>query len=98
LSREKALFGLTEAGAIILDLKDRIGSLLPGKDADFILLSGDPLDYRTHVLETWVEGAKVFDLARPQDLLAAVGGYGAGHDQTPVAHLCDDHDDEEQGR
>ncbi len=98
MSREKALFGLTQAGALILDLADRIGSLAPGKDADFVVLSGDPLDYRTHVLETWVEGTKVFDLARPEDRLYAAGGFGAGHDQPPVPHLCGDLDDEEQGR
>ena len=98
MSREKALFGLTQAGAIILDLKDRVGSLAPGKDADFLVLSGDPLDYRTHVLETWVEGVKVFDYANPADKLYAMGGYGASHDQPPFAHLCGDHDDEEQGR
>jgi imidazolonepropionase-like amidohydrolase len=74
MSREKALFALTGAGAIILDLGDKVGSLAPGKDADFIVLSGDPLDYRTHVLETWVEGQKVFDLAKPEDRLYAVGG------------------------
>ncbi len=98
MSREKALYGLTQAGAIILDLKDRVGSLAPGKDADFLVLSGDPLDYRTHVLETWVEGAKVFDLSREKDRLYAVGGYGAGHGQPPAAHLCGDFEDEEQGR
>jgi cytosine/adenosine deaminase-related metal-dependent hydrolase len=98
LSREKALFGLTQAGAVILDLKDRIGSLEKGKDADFVILSGDPLDYRTHVLETWVEGRKVFDLSREHDRLLAYGGYGAGYDQPPRAHMCDDHDDEEEGR
>jgi imidazolonepropionase-like amidohydrolase len=98
MSREKALFGLTQAGAIILDLKGRVGSLAAGKDADFLVLSGDPLDYRTHVLETWVEGVKVFDSAKPEDKLYATGGYGASHDQPPLAHLCGDHDDEEQGR
>jgi imidazolonepropionase-like amidohydrolase len=98
MSREKALYGLTQAGAIILDLKDRVGSLAPGKDADFLVLSGDPLDYRTHVLETWVEGAMVFDLSREKDRLHAVGGYGAGHGQPPAAHLCGDFEDEEQGR
>jgi imidazolonepropionase-like amidohydrolase len=98
MSREKALQGLTQAGAIILDLKDRVGSLAPGKDADFLVLSGDPLDYRTHVLETWVEGAMVFDLSREKDRLYAVGGYGAGHGQPPAAHLCGDFEDEEQGR
>lgn len=98
MSREKALFALTQAGATILDLGDRIGSLAPGKDADFVVLSGDPLDYRTHVLQTWVEGTKVFDLATPEGRLYAAGGFGAGHDQAPKPHLCGDFDDEEQGR
>jgi imidazolonepropionase-like amidohydrolase len=86
-SREKALYGLTQAGAIMLDLQDRIGSLEPGKDADLVVLSGDPFSYTTHVLETWVEGQKVFDRALPKDRLYAVGGYGASHDQPPSAHL-----------
>jgi imidazolonepropionase-like amidohydrolase len=94
MSREKALVGLTEAGARILDLQDRIGTLAAGKDADFIVLSGDPLDYRTHVLETWIDGSKVFDLARPEDRLYAVGGFGAGHEQSPVPHLCGDFEEE----
>ena len=63
-----------------------------------VLLSGDPLDYRTHVLETWVEGNKVFDLAKAEDRLYAVGGLGAGHDQPLRPHLCGDFDDEEFGR
>ena len=77
MSREKALYGFTMAGAIMLDLQDRIGSLEPGKDADFIVLSGDPLSVYTKVLETWVEGKKVFDRADPKDYLRAVGGKGA---------------------
>jgi hypothetical protein len=62
-----------------------VGSLAPGKDADFIILSGDPLSTYTHVLETWVEGAKVFDLSDPKDRVYAFGGYGAGHDQPQSA-------------
>src|SRR6185503_6461444 len=81
MSREKALQGLTMANARILELQDRIGSLEPGKDADFVLLSGDTLSVYTHVLEAWVEGTKVFDRADPKDYLYAVGGYGASHDQ-----------------
>jgi len=87
MSRTKALEALTSVGAQILDLQSRVGTLESGKDADFIVLSGDPLSVRTKVLETWVEGVKVFDRSDPKDLLYAVGGYGASHDQPLEAHL-----------
>jgi cytosine/adenosine deaminase-related metal-dependent hydrolase len=61
----------------MLELQDRIGSLEAGKEADFILLSGDPLSVYTKVLETYVEGKRVFDRSDPKDLLFAIGGYGA---------------------
>ena len=89
MSREKALYGMTMANAIILDMADRIGSLEAGKDADFIVLSGDPLSVYTHVMQTWVEGKKVFDRDDPEDYLRAVGGKGAGEDT-----MMHDHDDE----
>lgn len=77
MSREGALEALTLAGARMMGLEDRIGSLEAGKDADFILLDGDPLSVYTHVQETWVEGRKVFDRSYPEDRLFAVGGVGA---------------------
>lgn len=83
MSRQAALEGLTLAGAEMLDLADRVGSLKAGKDADLILLDGDPLSVYTKVLETWVEGQRVFNRNDPKDRLYAVGGYGAGHDQEP---------------
>ena len=81
MTRDKALYGMTMAGARMLDLHDRVGSLERGKDADFVILSGDPLSVHTKVLETWIEGVKVFDRNRPEDRLYAVGGYGAGRDE-----------------
>ncbi|HVF86236.1 MAG TPA: amidohydrolase family protein, partial [Pyrinomonadaceae bacterium] len=81
MSRERALYAMTMAGATMLDLQNRIGTLEVGKDADFIVLSGDPLSVYTKVLETHVEGVKVFDRSNAQDRLYAVGGYGAGRDQ-----------------
>lgn len=80
LSRPTALAAMTIHGARMLDLDARVGSLEAGKDADFILLDGDPLSVYTKVLETWIEGEKVFDRSDPLDHLFAVGGYGAGHD------------------
>ncbi len=94
MSRAAALRSLTLAGAEMLDLQDRVGSLEPGKDADFIILSGDPFSVYTKVLQTWVEGEKIFDRSDPKDHLFAVGGYGAGVDQKP--YMCCFEDGENQ--
>ncbi len=93
MPRDKALFAMTLAGANMLDLQDRIGSLENGKDADFIILSGDPLSVYTKVLETYVAGERVFNRADPKDKLIATGGYGAGRDQEAHIDCFDgDHD------
>jgi imidazolonepropionase-like amidohydrolase len=76
MSREAALEALTLAGARMMDLEDRVGSLEVGKDADFVLLTGDPLSVYTRVQETWIDGIRVFDLDDPEHRAYAVGGYG----------------------
>ncbi len=86
MSRAGALRALTLAGAEMLDLQDRIGSLEIGKDADYIILDGDPFSVYTKVLETYIEGKKVFDRTDPNDRLIAVGGLGAGVEQR--SYLC----------
>lgn len=80
MSRDGALAALTLNGARMLDLQDRVGSLEPGKDADLIVLDGDPLSVYSKVLETWIEGRRVFDRADPADALFATGGWGAGRE------------------
>ncbi|MCH2331062.1 MAG: amidohydrolase family protein [Roseibacillus sp.] len=79
MSRQKALEAVTIAGAEMMDQAENTGSLTAGKKADFIILNGDPLSIYTRVLETHVEGTKVFDLEDPRDRLWAEGGFGAGH-------------------
>jgi hypothetical protein len=46
-------------------------------------------------LETWVEGAKVFDRGRERDRLWAEGGWGAG--QPRAGHIAC-FDDQGEGR
>lgn len=76
MSRERVLYAMTMANAKMLDLDGRVGSLERSKDADFIILSGDPLSVYTHVLQTFVEGVKVFDRSNPKDYEIATGGFG----------------------
>ena len=47
-----ALRMATLNAAELLGLDDRIGSIEPGKDADFVILEGHPFDYR--VVPSWV--------------------------------------------
>jgi imidazolonepropionase-like amidohydrolase len=75
MSRTKALEALTLAGARMLDLEHRVGSLDPGKDADFVILDGDPFSVYTHVQQTWVEGRLVYDRSNPEHRKFSVGGY-----------------------
>jgi imidazolonepropionase-like amidohydrolase len=61
--REEALKFLTLNPAKQLHLDKRIGSLEPGKDGDFAVWSGDPLDPTSRCDETWIEGRRYFDRA-----------------------------------
>jgi imidazolonepropionase-like amidohydrolase len=58
---EEALKFVTINAAKQLGIDKRVGSLEPGKDADFVVWSGHPLDSRSVVLQTWIEGKKYFD-------------------------------------
>ena len=44
-----------------LKIDQRVGSLEPGKDADFALWSKSPLDSGTVCLQTWIEGKRFYD-------------------------------------
>ena len=75
MSEPGALAALTQNAADMLDLGDRLGSLDPGKEADFVVLSGLPFATRTRVLETWIEGVRVWDRAVLADRLYQTGGF-----------------------
>lgn len=92
MSKKKALEALTIAGARMMDMDHRTGTLEVGKDADIVILSGDPFSVYTRVEQTWVEGVKRFDLSDPKDKAFATGGYGVYRTQLHVHHHADDHD------
>jgi imidazolonepropionase-like amidohydrolase len=81
LSEDNALKTLTINGAKMLHLDDRIGSLEKGKDADFVVLSGKPFSVYTHVLQTYIEGEKVFDRDQHEDWTHQAGGFALPKNQ-----------------
>ena len=61
LDREVALGAITWTAADLLGVADRVGRLAPGKDADLVVLNGDPLDVRAPVEKVMIEGQWVFE-------------------------------------
>ena len=60
LPPDEALRAVTLYAAEHLGLEKRMGSIEPGKDADLAVWDGDPLDARTHVVKTFIDGAEVY--------------------------------------
>jgi imidazolonepropionase-like amidohydrolase len=56
LPEEEALKAITINAAEVLGVANRIGSLKQGKDADLVIFSGNPLDYRTRVKKVFIDG------------------------------------------
>jgi imidazolonepropionase-like amidohydrolase len=75
MPEEAALKALSIRGAEILHLDDRLGSLEKDKDADFVVLSGPPFSVYTKVLETYIDGQRVFDRGRQEDWAYQAGGF-----------------------
>jgi imidazolonepropionase-like amidohydrolase len=69
LSREAALRAITLAPAEIYGVADRYGSLDPGKVANLIVWSGDPLEVTTLPEIVIIEGGVVPDRSRQRELL-----------------------------
>ena len=65
---QEALAFVTLNAALQLGLDHRIGSLEPGKDADFVIWNGDPLSQFTRAEQTWIDGRRYLD--RQRDLEA----------------------------
>jgi imidazolonepropionase-like amidohydrolase len=62
IGEEDALSLVTSRTAAVFGIEDRIGSLQPGMDADFVIWNGHPLSQFTLAEQTWIDGRKYFDL------------------------------------
>jgi imidazolonepropionase-like amidohydrolase len=60
LDRVTALRALTINPARIIGVDDRLGSIEPGKDADLVIWSGDPLDVLSRVTRALINGEEVY--------------------------------------
>jgi imidazolonepropionase-like amidohydrolase len=60
LDRETALAALTINPARIAGIDDRLGSIEPGKDADLVLWSGDPLDVLSRAERVFMDGVEIY--------------------------------------
>jgi imidazolonepropionase-like amidohydrolase len=63
LTPEEALKLVTINSAKQLRIDARTGSLENGKDADFVIWSGNPLSNYARVQQTWIDGRRYFDRA-----------------------------------
>jgi imidazolonepropionase-like amidohydrolase len=61
MSFEDTLRAMTINPAESIGVADRVGSLEVGKDADFIVLSGEPFTYTSVIEKTFIEGQCVFE-------------------------------------
>jgi len=60
LDRDTALRAVTINPARVMRVADRIGSLVPGKDADLAIWSGDPFDVMSRVESAYIGGREVY--------------------------------------
>lgn len=56
LDEAQAIRAITSVPAELLGIADRVGSIAPGRDADFVVFSGHPLHVSSHVQRVIVNG------------------------------------------
>ncbi|MFQ5799656.1 MAG: amidohydrolase family protein, partial [Bacteroidota bacterium] len=61
MDEAKAFRAITSYPAELLHVDDRIGSIDVGRDADLVILSGEPLDFTSRVEKVMINGRIVFE-------------------------------------
>jgi imidazolonepropionase-like amidohydrolase len=74
MPRDEALEAITLRAARVLGIDKLAGSIEPGKDADLVVLTGDPLRLDTWVDKTVVRGKVVYDRATDTKLRQLLDG------------------------
>lgn len=72
IPRQAAIEAITINPAQMLGMGDRLGSLEEGKDANILVLSGDPFDFNTRVEMVYIDGVLAYERStdtRLQELL-----------------------------
>ncbi len=65
MDEKEALKAITINAAEITGISDRVGSIEKGKDADIVIFNGNPLELKTTVQKTIINGAVIYE--RKQD-------------------------------
>ena len=66
VDRDRAIRWITANPAWMLGIEERTGTLEPGRDADLVVWSGDPLSVYSRADLVFIEGKRVYDRANPE--------------------------------
>ena len=66
MDRDRAIRWVTANAAWVLGIEDRVGTIEPGKVADLVVWSGDPLSVFSKAEKVFIEGELVYDRANPE--------------------------------
>ncbi len=61
MDEKEALKAITINAAEITGISDRVGSIEKGKDADIVIMDGNPLELKSQVLKTIINGVVVYE-------------------------------------
>ncbi len=82
---EAGLAGLTRIPAQALGVGDRVGTIAPGRSADLVLWSGDPLDVINTAQQVWL-GGRAMPMRSRQTELRDRYLHGSGESGLPPAY------------